>query len=98
MAEALIITIYCLLIALIIVAIICGVKLIFTLNKVDALVDDVTIKVKSLDKLFEIIDFTTSKMSMISEIVISFINGGFKKLFGKSKKTKKSKKEDEIDE
>lgn len=98
MAEVLTIIIYCLLIVLISVAIICGIKLIFTLDKVDALVDDVTIKVKSLDRIFELIDFATNKMSMISEVIISFINGGLKKIFAKPKKSKKSKEEDEIDE
>lgn len=98
MEEILPIIIYFLLIILIIVAIILGIKMILTLNKVDTLVEDVQSKVKSLDKVFEIVDFATERMSMISEVVISFITSGFKKIFGSSRKSKKSKKEDEIDE
>lgn len=98
MTEVLTIIIYCLLIVLLIVAIVCGVKLAFTLNKVEELVDDVNSKVRSLDKLFEIIDFTSNKMSMFTEVIISFISGGIKKLFGKPKKTRTSKKEESIDE
>lgn len=98
MIEGLTIVIYCLLIVLIIVGIGCGIKLIITLKKVDDLIDDVTIKVRSLDKVFEIIDFATSKMSMVSEIVIGFITSTVKKYFKKPKKSKDSKEEDEIDE
>lgn len=97
MEQVLPIIIYFLLIVLIIVAIIVGIKLMFTLNKVDALVDDVNKKVSSLDKVFEIIDFATDRMSMISEVVISFLTTGYKKLFGK-KRTKKTKKEEDLDE
>ncbi len=95
MIESLTIVIYILLIILILVAIVCGVKLIFTLNKVDELLEDVTLKVKSLDRVFELVDFATNKMSIITEVIISFINGGIKKIFNSSKK---SNKEESIDE
>ena len=49
--EVLPIIIYLLLIVLLGVAIILGIKLIGTMNKVDVLVDDVTAKVKTLDKV-----------------------------------------------
>lgn len=93
--EVLPVIIYLLLIVLLIVAIILGIKLIGTMNKVDALVDDVTAKVKTLDKVFELVDFATERMSMITDVAVSFITSGFKKIFGGFKKTEK---EDIIDE
>lgn len=95
MNTYLVTTIYCLLIVLLIIAIIGGIRLIITLKKVDEVIEDVQIKVRSLDKIFEIIDFATNKMSMLSEIIISFINGGLKKILNKNKKSKKEEKENE---
>ena len=87
--EVLPIIIYLLLIILLIVAIILGIKLIGTINKVDALVEDITTKIKTLDKVFEIVDFATDRMTMITDVAINFITSGFKKIFGGIKKTKK---------
>ena len=87
--EVLPIIIYLLLIVLLIVAIILGIKLIKTMNKVDALVEDVSAKVKTLDKVFEIVDFATDRMAMITDVAINFITSGFKKIFGGLKKTEK---------
>ena len=61
MPEILTIIIYVLLIILIIVAIAIGIKLYVTLSKVNALVDDVTQKVKSLDRVFEIVDVVNKR-------------------------------------
>lgn len=95
LVEVLPIIIYLLLIVLLVVAIILGIKLIGTMGKVDALVTDVTAKVKTLDKVFELVDFATDRVSMITEVAVSFITTGFKKIFGG---LKKSEKEDAIDE
>ncbi|MBQ4263659.1 MAG: hypothetical protein IJB83_05425 [Bacilli bacterium] len=93
MAEVLPIIIYLLLIVLLVVLIILGIKLIITTNKVDDLVDDVNKKVRSLDRLFEIVDFTTDRISMATDIVVNFVSSKLKGLFGK-KKNKKFKKEE----
>ena len=66
-----------------------------TLSKVDDLVDDVTEKVKTFDKVFEIVNVATDKMSMVSEAIIGAITTGVKKLF--SKKNKKIKEEDDYE-
>ena len=95
LVEVLPIIIYLLLIVLLVVAIILGIKLIGTIDKVDTLVSDVTAKVKTLDKVFELVDFATDRMSMITEVAVGFLTTGFKKIFGG---IKKSKKEDTIDE
>lgn len=93
--EVLPIIIYLLLIVLLVVAIILGIKLIGTMNRVDALVEDVTAKVKTLDKVFEVVDFATERMTMITDVAVNFITSGFKKIFGGLKKTER---EDIIDE
>lgn len=91
------IVIYLLLIILLIIAIIIGIKFIITMNKVDEMVDDVNDKIKSLDKVFNIIDFTTERISLIGDTVVNFVVGKLSGLFT-SKKKKKSKKEEYEDE
>lgn len=93
--ESLQIIIYVLLIILIIVAIVIGIKLIGTLNKVDALVDDVSSKVKTLDRVFEIVDAFNNKMSAIGDSVIGFVSGGVKRLFKNRKKYNYDEEEEE---
>lgn len=84
--ETLQIIIYVLLIILIIVAIVIGIKLIGTLNRVDMLVEDVTTKVKTLDRVFEIVDVFNNKMSEIGDTVVGFVSGGIRRLFKNRKK------------
>ena len=84
--ETLTMIIYSLLIVLIVVAIIIGIRLVITLQKVDALLDDVTAKVHSLDRVFEIVDAFNDKMSMLGDAVIGFISGGVKRVFKNRKK------------
>jgi len=95
MSEILVLIIYFLLIILIIVAIAIGIKLIVTLHKVDVLVEDVTTKVKTLDRLFDIVDIFNDKVAAIGEAVVGLVSGGIKKVF---KNRKKSNEEEENDE
>lgn len=97
MNDSLLIVIYILLIVLILVAIAIGLKLIVTLTKVNALIDDVTQKVKSLDRVFNFIDVMNDKMSMIGETVIGFVSGGVKSLFKNIKRNKGERKEDDYE-
>ena len=83
------IIIYFLLIVLLVVSIIVGIKLIFTITKVDELIDDVTEKLSSFDRLFNVINFTTDRFGVISETVISFITSKLKKLMKPKRKTKR---------
>lgn len=92
--ETLPVVIYLLLIVLLVVVIVIGIKLIFTMNKVDLLLDDVTKKVHSLDRVFNIIDYTTDKVTMISDTVVNFITSKLKRII----KFKKNDEEDEDDE
>ena len=93
--ETLQIIIYVLLIILIVVAIAIGIKIIGTLNKVDTLIDDVTLKVKALDKLFEIIDVFNNKMSELGDTVVGFVSGGIRRLFKNRKKDNYDEEEEE---
>lgn len=92
--ETLPVVIYLLLIVLLVVVIVIGIKLIFTMNKVDLLLDDVTKKVHSLDRVFNMIDYTTDKVTMISDTVVNFITSKLKRII----KFKKNDEEDEHDE
>lgn len=92
--ETLPVVIYLLLIVLLIVVIVIGIKLIFTMNKVDLLLDDVTKKVHSLDRVFNMIDYTTDKVTMISDTIVNFITSKLKRII----KFKKNDEEDEDDE
>ena len=87
--EMLPIIIYFLLIVLLVVSIIVGIKLIFTITKVDELIDDVTEKLSSFDRLFNVINFKTDRFGVISETVISFITSKLKKLMKPKRKTKR---------
>ncbi len=73
MNEALVVIIYALLIVFLIIAIIVGVKLLITLNKVNDILDDASEKLSSLDKLFDIINFATDRMSAVNELAIGSI-------------------------
>ena len=88
LSEMLPIIIYFLLIVLL-VLIIVGIKLIFTITKVDELIDDITEKLSSFDRLFNVINFTTDRFGVISETIISFITAKLKKLMKPKKKSKK---------
>lgn len=88
------IIIYVLLIILIILLIIISVKAIKLLNKTDKIVDNVDKKVKALDGVFEIIEGTTSKITLFGDKVFSIITGAFEKLF-KSKNKKEEIEEEE---
>lgn len=86
------IIIYMLLIIFLIVAIIIGIKLVFALNKIDALVDDVTAKVKTLDRVFKVIDFASDKITALGESIIASVGSVVGKVF---KKKIKDMEEDE---
>jgi len=85
--ETMTMIIYALLIVLIIIAIMIGIRIIVTLHKVDDLLDDLTAKVHSLDRVFEIVDVFNDKMSSIGDAVVGFVSGGIKRIFKDRKKS-----------
>ena len=88
--EFLPIIIYILLIVLITILIVISIKVSKTMDKVDALVDDVDSKMKSLDPVFTLVEGVTGKATLISDRFLSFVLGIVNKLF----KNKKGNKEE----
>ena len=87
------IIIYILLIVFITVAIILGIKLIKTMDKVDHMVASVSDKVDSLNGVFHVIDFATDKVTDITDKVVDTITGLFDRII--HKKSNKIKEEED---
>lgn len=90
------IVIYFLIIAILVVGIILGIKLVSTLNRVDKVVEDTQRKMDSLNGIFSVIDFFTDKISALSDRLVDTISDFFvNKLFKKRRKKKIEEREDE---
>lgn len=81
MTEFLPIVLYVLGSILLVVLIILGIKLIITMNKIEGVVDDINMKVKSLNGLFSIVDATTDKLALLSDRVVEVVSSVVKKIF-----------------
>ena len=92
MMEILPIILYILGSILLVVLIILGIKLIITMNKIENVVDDISMKVESLNGFFSIIDMTTDKLAMITDKVVESITSLIRKIFNRKKE------EENIDE
>lgn len=77
---------------LLVVLIVLGIKLIITMNKIEVVVDDISIKVGKLNGLFSVIDATTDKLSMLSDKMVDAVSVLIRKVF------KRKKRKDDIDE
>ena len=71
---------------LLVVLIILGVKLIYTINKTNQILDDAYNKTKSLNGFFNAIDSITDSLSNLSDSIVSNVTGIIGKLFNKKKK------------
>lgn len=91
------ITLYVLGMALLIVLIILGIKLIYFVDRANVVVGDIEKKTKSLDKLFNIIDTITDTLSYLSDTLVETVVSSILRLFPK-KKNKKNKENDEYEE
>ncbi|CCZ57299.1 unknown [Clostridium sp. CAG:762] len=76
---------------LLIVLIILGIKLIITMNKIENVVDDINVKVDKLNGLFNIIDYTTDKLAIVSDKMVEGVSYVLKKMFFKKNKKKEEK-------
>ena len=76
---------------LLIVLIILGIKLIITMNKIETVVDDINVKVDKLNGLFNIIDYTTDKLALVSDKMVDGVSYILKKVFFKKNKKKAEK-------
>lgn len=61
-------------------------KLIYTVDKTNEILDDVERKVKSFDGLFNAINMTTSTISTIGDRLIEGVSGVVSKIFRRKKK------------
>jgi len=85
MMEVLPIILYILGSILLVVLIVLGIKLIVTMNKIENVVDDITMKVESLNGFFSIIDMTTDKLALISDKVVEGVTSIIRKIFNRKK-------------
>lgn len=81
---------YSLLSVLIVVLIVLGIRLLDTVNRVNKLLDDVEKKMDSMNGLFNVMDFVTTKATIVTDTIASTIMGAVSNLV----KKRKQKKED----
>ena len=81
MMEILPVVLYVLGSILLVVLIILGIKLIITMNKIENVVDDIYGKVKSLNGLFSMIDYTTDKLALLSDKFVDTVSSLIRKVF-----------------
>ena len=93
--EFLPILLYLLGIALLVILIILGIKLIHTVDKTNDILDDAYNKSKSLDGVFDTIDHVTDALSSVSDTIVGALTSVVGKVF---KKKKSKKKEIDLDE
>lgn len=81
--EVLPVVLYILGAILLVTLIILTIKLIITMNKIEKVVDNITDKVSTLDKVFEIIGIVTGKFTAVTDkivdVCVSFIDKIFKR-------------------
>lgn len=82
--------VYSLLSVLIVVLIVLGIRLLETVNRVNKLLDDVEKKMDSMNGLFNVMDFVTTKATVLTDTIASTIIGAVSNLV----KKRKQKKED----
>ena len=88
--EVLPVILYILGSVLLVALIILTIQLIITTHKIDKIVDNITVKVKTLDDLFDVIGNVTGKFSAVTDRIIDSIALLIEKIF--------KRKGDKIDE
>ncbi len=87
------IIIYLLLIAVLIIAIIIGIKCVTLLNNVNHLTESISDKVDSLNGLFRAIDFATDKVSEVTTKIVDSIVSGVSKIVHRKSKNKEEEED-----
>lgn len=83
---------------LLVILIILSIKLINTINRMNKVVDDVEVKVKSMNGFFSAVDFITDTLSGLSDRIVDAITSSISNFFVKKKEKRKKKKEEKEDE
>jgi len=80
---------------LLVVLIILVLKLIYTVDRTNEILDDVQVKIRTLDGLFNAIDTASSTIANISDTILDKFFGFLAKFTKKKKKNKIRKEEEE---
>ena len=76
---------------LLVVLIVLGIKLIGTVSKVDRILDELELKVRSFDKMFSVVDSITDSMAVVSDKIVDSIVYLIRKIFsGRKRKEEES--------
>lgn len=79
--EVLPVILYILGSVLLVALIVLTIKLIITMNKIEKVVDNITVKVKTLDELFNVIGIVTGKFTAITDKIVDSIALLVEKIF-----------------
>lgn len=71
---------------LIVTLIVLVIKLIFTVDRINKLLDDINVKISKFDKMFNIVDIITDNMALISDKIVDAISNLIRRLFVKNGK------------
>ena len=88
------IIIYILLIIIIVVGIILGIKLIFTIDKVEKILDGVNEKIAKVTPIFDTFEMVSDKLSGFFASIVSGVENLITKLFMNNKKKEKIEEDD----
>ena len=81
--EVLPIVLYILGAILLVALIVLTIKLIITMDKIEKVVDNITVKVKSLDGVFEVASLVSNKGSFVTDKVVDIISMIIDNIFNK---------------
>ena len=73
--------------------IILTIKLIMSIDRVNAILDDVEDKMKTIDEVFSVVDKITDSVSLMSDRIVDGLAGIISKVFTTKKKSKQIKEE-----
>ena len=79
--EVLPVILYILGSVLLVALIVLTIKLIITMNKLEKVVDNITIKVRTLDQLFDVIGLVTGKITAVTDRVVDSVALLIEKIF-----------------
>ena len=66
---------------LLVALIVLTIKVIITMNKIEKVVDNITVKVKTLDGAFEVVEKVTGNFNLITDRIIDIIASFIEKIF-----------------
>lgn len=79
--EVLPVVLYILGAILLVCLIVLTIKMIITMNKIEKVVDNITEKVRTLDKIFEVVGLVTGKVTVITDKIVDTASILIEKIF-----------------